>query len=158
LKQQILDSVDKAQLAKLEGNLVGHAVRSVRELLNHLVTRHSQIRREDIKNNKKKLAAEWSPTNSLKELWISIHRCCQFTIMAQEPISDGKMLGVLLDVIEATGAFSPKVPRSPLQNGIGFADVPTKLVTEGQPLAPLANDLFNGIARHEARRPETKMW
>jgi hypothetical protein len=100
LKQQILDAME------VEGELVGHATRSISKLLNHLVTCHSQIKPNNIKNNKKKLGAGWSPTSSLKELWIHANQCRQFAAIAQVPIPDGKVLCILLDVIAATGLFS----------------------------------------------------
>jgi hypothetical protein len=75
LKQQILDTADKGCLAKLSNNLMGHAAVTTGELLNHLVAHRCEIKCDDVKANKQKLGTEWSPTVSLKELWIHAREC-----------------------------------------------------------------------------------
>jgi hypothetical protein len=98
LKQQVLGAADKDELA-------GCAARSTGELLNHLVTRCSQIKCGGIKNNKEKLTADWSPANGLEELWVRARQRCQFADIAQEPIPDGELLGDLPHATEAMGVF-----------------------------------------------------
>jgi hypothetical protein len=71
-----------------------------------LVTRCCEIKRDDIKANKKKLAADWSPAASLEQFWIRARECQDFATIAGEPIPAGEMIGTLLDVIEAAGVFA----------------------------------------------------
>jgi hypothetical protein len=61
LKQQILDAVDHTHIDELNDSMTGFAAVTVEQLLTHLVTRCCEIKRDDIKANKKKLATDWSP-------------------------------------------------------------------------------------------------
>jgi hypothetical protein len=68
-----LGAVGKARVGKFSDCLAGRAAASAGQLLNHLVTRRCEIKRNDIKANKKKLGANWSPAASLEQLWIRAH-------------------------------------------------------------------------------------
>jgi hypothetical protein len=70
------------------------------------MTRCCEIKCDDIKANKKKLAADWSPAANLEQLWIRARECQGFAATAGEPIPEGKMIGTLLDVIKTAGVFA----------------------------------------------------
>jgi hypothetical protein len=72
-------------LGELSNRATGCAAVSAQQLLNHLVTRHCEIKRNDIKANKKKLAANWSPSTSLEQLWICARECQDFAAISGEP-------------------------------------------------------------------------
>jgi hypothetical protein len=100
LKQRILDAVGKAHLGELSGRMAGHAAVSTGQLLDHLVARCCKTKCNDIKANKKKLAADWSPAASLEQLWIRARECQGFAAIAGEPAPGGEMIRTLLDAIE----------------------------------------------------------
>jgi hypothetical protein len=106
LKQQILDAVDHTYIDELSNPLTGFATVTTAQLLTHLMTRYCEIKRDDIKANKKKLAADWSPATTLEQLWIRARECQDFATTAGEPIPEGEVVGTLLDVIENTGVFA----------------------------------------------------
>jgi hypothetical protein len=106
LKQQILDATDHTRIGELNGSMAGFAAAAVEQLLTHLVTHCCETKRNDIKANKGELAADWSPAATLEQLWIRARECQDFAMTAGEPAPEGEMIGTLLDVIEAAGAFA----------------------------------------------------
>jgi hypothetical protein len=106
LKQQILDATNHTHIGELSDTLAGFATATAAQLLTHLVTRCCKTKRDDIKANKKKLAADWSPAANLEQLWIRARECQDFAATAGEPIPEGEMIGTLLGVIEAAGVFA----------------------------------------------------
>jgi hypothetical protein len=106
LKQQILGAVNHTRTDELSDNMASFAAVITTQLLMHLVTCCCEIKRDIIKANKKKLAADWSPTVTLEQLRIHARKCQGFTAIAGEPIPAGEMVGTLLDLIEAAGVFA----------------------------------------------------
>jgi hypothetical protein len=86
LKQQILDAVDHTHVDELSDTLTGFAAVTTAQLLTHLMICCCEIKRDDIKANKKKLAADWSPAANLEQLWIRARECQGFAATAGEPI------------------------------------------------------------------------
>jgi hypothetical protein len=72
----------------------------------HLMTRCCKIKRDDIKANRKKLAADWSPAANLEQLWIRARERQDFAATAGEPVPEGEMIGTLLGVIKTAGVFA----------------------------------------------------
>jgi hypothetical protein len=85
LKQQILGAAGKVRVGELSDGLAGRAVVSAGQLLNHLVACCCEIKCDDIKANKKKLSADWSPAASLEQLWVHARECQNFAAIPENP-------------------------------------------------------------------------
>jgi hypothetical protein len=107
LKQQILDAVDHTCVDELNDSMTGFAAVTAEQLLMHLVTRCYEIKRDDIKANKKKLAADWSPASTLEQLWIHARECQGFAKFATANFPE--MLSHLVEPVDSPA----RRPRQP---------------------------------------------
>ena len=106
LKQQLLAAVPTRYLSILEDADYGYSDVSIIEMLTHLRTTYATIEPEEIESNRNALTAAWNPEEPIEDLWNRIQEIQRFANDAQEPITDGAALHLMLSVFEATGVLT----------------------------------------------------
>jgi hypothetical protein len=75
------------------------------EILSHLIEEYAQITADELKQNRKTLAAPWDPDTPILTVFTNGTGCRQFAIAGLDPISDKNYIAILLQTFEKSGVL-----------------------------------------------------
>ena len=85
LKKQLLDSVDNLYLRAIRHRHVGFANRSIRDMLNHLISEYGHITPIDLKQNNNHFTKEWNPNQPFEALIDQVEEAVDYAHQRPKP-------------------------------------------------------------------------
>ena len=105
LKKQILSSVDDIYLSAIEQPYIGHANRTVLELLTHLYDTYAKISPSDLIKNNQKMTAPWDPNQPFEYLVRQIQDAVDYAAHANTPYTAEQIVNTAYTLVFSTGVF-----------------------------------------------------
>jgi hypothetical protein len=105
LKKQIISVFEPMYLVILNGNMVGYANISARDMLDHLFDTYVNITAVDLENNFEHMRRAWDPQQPVETLFKQIQDCADFSEAGGVLIGHPHQINVGYEKIFATGHF-----------------------------------------------------
>lgn len=105
LKKQILNSVDDIYMAAIEQPYIGHANRTVLNLITHLYDTYAKISPSDLIQNNQKMTAPWDPNQPFEFLVRQIQDAVDYAAHANTPYTAEQIVNTAYTLVFSTGVF-----------------------------------------------------
>ncbi|CAB9524327.1 hypothetical protein SEMRO_1524_G279590.1 [Seminavis robusta] len=105
LKKQLLQAIPDTFTNTLKNDLFGYTNVTVLQILDHLDTAYGSVDQADLKDNIKRMEAEWSPNQPIEELFNQIKAAQQFAA-DHDPITEKTALRAATTNFENSGTFT----------------------------------------------------
>jgi hypothetical protein len=109
LKALILRAVPNLYINEFDDNMMGYAIATPEQLLNHLVTNYGQITAAELETNRERIAAPWNPDTPIETVFANGGKCRQLAVDGGDPISDASYTRILVKIFKASGVLDRAV-------------------------------------------------
>ncbi|CAB9528753.1 hypothetical protein SEMRO_2312_G322870.1 [Seminavis robusta] len=108
LKKQLLEAIPETFIKSLKHEMYGYAQITTLELLTHLDTTYGNVNADDLEDNMKRMHAQWSPTQSIEDLYNQLKDAQKFAA-DHDTISDKMAVRAAIKNLTNSGVFTDAI-------------------------------------------------